>query len=113
MARKTLDPYAKHKAYEGQGVGKRESLLAQAGIDPGLLAALAKKRKQSELAAKTKKSATVPQNEPQGSALKPRGMPIDPRQRAAMLMQQKIQTAQQEAAGKKKKKKKKVPNPNA
>ena len=111
MARKSLDPYAKSKTFENQKVGKRESLLAEAGVDPNLLAMLAKKKKQSELTAKTKTSKAVSQRGAEGSALQPRGMPIDARQRAAMLMQKKIQTEQQEASGRKKKKKK-VPNPN-
>ena len=107
MARKLL------KKFGGDvpaGFTEREASLANAGIDPQLVAMLAKKKKQGELTAKPKK---VPQREPQASALSPGGRPIDPRQRAAMLMQQKIQSGLEEASGrKKKKKKKKTPSYN-
>lgn len=108
MARKLLDRYGDSGPAEGKP-GKRESLMVESGIDPNLLAMLAKKKKQGQMTERTKK---VPQREPSGSALSPKGKPIDPRQRAAMLMQQKIQSNMEESSGQKKKKKKKVPNPN-
>jgi len=108
MARKTLSPYSKGSS-ETDKTGKRESLMVESGVDPNLLALLAKKKKQGQM---TERSKAVPQREPSGSALSPKGRPIDPRQRAAMLMQQKIQSNMEESSGQKKKKKKKVPNPN-
>lgn len=113
MARKTLDPHASTPSVPGK-VSEREAQLAGSGIDPNLLAMLAKKKHQAELSTGSKKSKKVYQREPAGSALKPRGMPIDPRQRAAMMMQQKLQGNMEETTGrkKKKKKKKKVLTPN-
>lgn len=108
MARKTL------KKFGGEVpdyIKERETGLPDESVDSNILALLAKKKKkQGQL---TSRGSQVPQREPKGSALSAKSMPIDPRQRAAMLMQQKIQKNLEDATGKKKKrKKKKVPNPN-
>ena len=47
MARKLLDRYGDSGPAEGKP-GKRESLMVESGIDPNLLAMLAKKKKNSK-----------------------------------------------------------------
>ena len=74
------------------------------GIDPEILRALAKKKKQGRLLARTKQ---VPQREPERSPLSAKSQTLDPRQRAAMLMQQKIRQGMSESAAPDRKKKKK------